>query len=699
MNKDVLQNMKVKLINRDISWLSFNARVLQEAADKTLPLNERLKFLGIFSNNLDEFFRVRIGSYKRMMKLKKNAKYYLNETPEKLLSKIQEIVVKQQKDFDRVYAEILKALNKENTFIVDEKALDKKQGDFVKEYFKELVRPRLVPIMIQHTRKIPYLRDKSIYLAVKLYHRQHNKEVIYALIQVPDDIPRFLQIPATQNRKGMYIIMLDDVIRYCLEDIFFIFKYDFAEAHALKLTRDAELDIDSDLSKSISEKIAKSLKLRNKGDLVRLIYDRNMPQDLLHFLIKSIKIDKEQALQAGGRYHNFKDFMNFPQINPKKQHPSVVKTIEHPSFKGNVSIFEVLKKEDVLLSFPYHTFDHIIDFLREAAIDPHVSTIKITLYRTAKSSKITNALINALRNGKNVTVIIELQARFDEESNLLSANKLQEEGAQIIYGVPGLKVHSKLIYITRKENNKTSSYAHIGTGNFNETTAKLYCDFSLLTADNKIVSEVEKVFNFFKNNYKTGQYKHMLVAPFFMRNKLVKHIQTEIKNAQSGKPAQIQLKLNSLTDEELIKKLYIASCSGVKIQIIVRGICALVPGIKNMSENIEAISLVDQYLEHARCVIFHNNGDEVIYISSADWMIRNLDHRAEVACPIYQRNIKEDIKKIFEIQWNGSTKVRIINEKQDNPYRKPLNGSPVTRAQHEVYKYLAAKYQIGNDAL
>lgn len=682
--------MKTVLINRDISWLSFNARVLQEAADKSLPLIERIKFLGIFSNNLDEFFRVRVGTYKRMMNLGKDAKSYIGENPVKVLHKIQSIVVSHQKEFDRIYIEILAELKKKNVFIVDEQSLNSGQGRFVKNYFKEKVRPLLVPIMIQHTSKIPSLRDKSIYLAVKLSHKIKNKDSRYALIQVPDDLPRFVELPQDEKKKGNYIILLDDVIRYCLEDIFFVFNYDTYGAFTVKLTRDAELDIDSDLSKSITEKISKSLKQRKIGEPVRLVYDHQIPRDMLDFLIKCMKIDKNQALLPGGRYHNFKDFMQFPKVGSNDLISAPLAVMDHPKLKGNKSMFEVLKKEDILLTFPYQSFDHIIDFLREAAIDPAVTSIKITLYRVAKNSKIINALINAIQNGKAVTVVVELQARFDEQANLNLANKLQDEGATLIYGVQGLKVHSKLIYISRKEGNKSVAYAHVGTGNFNESTAKVYSDFSLLTSDSRITSEVEKVFHFFKNNYKTGTYKNILVAPFFMRNKLLKLIQNEIKNAKAKKNALIQLKLNSLTDEELIKKLYAASNAGVKIQLIIRGICSLVPGVKGMSENIEAISLVDQFLEHARSMVFHNGGKELVYISSADWMIRNLDFRTEVACPIYNPELQKEIKKIFELQWNGSTKVRILNQKQDNPYRQAPDGIK-RRAQLEIYNYFKGK--------
>jgi polyphosphate kinase len=679
---------KIAIVNRDISWLSFNERVLQEAIDPTVPLIERIKFLGIFSSNLDEFFRVRVASLKRMGQLGKQAKEYIGLNPSKVLRLIHTRVIEQQSRFETIYQDILKELENNHIFIVNEHQLNKEQGAFVKSYFEEKVRPLLVPIMIETAPQFPYLKDKSIYLAIKLSRKKDKRSSLYSLIEVPDSISRFLIIP--KLKENSYIILLDDVIRYCLHHIFAVFEYDTYEAYTIKLTRDAELDIDGDLSKSITEKISRSLKQRKVGQPVRLVYDSSIPKDLLQFICKKMKLDKEETLIPGGRYHNFKNFIQFPQIGDAKLINPKLPTLQHKLLSSNTSMFNVIRKQDILLTYPYQSFDHIIDLLREAAIDPKVISIKISLYRAAKNSNVINALINAVKNGKQVTAVVELQARFDEQNNLFLANILQDEGAKVIYGVPGLKVHSKLFLITRKEGDKIISYAHVGTGNFNESTATLYADHTLLTADPRITGEVEKVFGFYRNNFKIGTYKHLIVSPFYMRNKYLKLVQTEIANAKAGKPAYIMLKLNSFIDEELLKKIYAASKAGVKIKIIVRGACAIVPGVKGISENIQVISIIDKYLEHARIFIFCNGNDEKVFISSADWMIRNLDHRSEVACPIYDKGIKTMLRQMFDIQWSDNTKARIINESQTNPYKRSTSRVKI-RAQQEIYHYLKQK--------
>jgi polyphosphate kinase len=676
------------IINRDISWLSFNDRVLQEAEDANNPLIERLKFLGIFSNNLDEFFRVRVGTYKRMIELGKNSKYAISGIhPAKVLEEIKKKAIVQQEKFESVYASILKELNKNKIYIVNEKELNREQGTEVKRYFDDEVRPLLVPIMIESAPKFPYLKDDKIYLAVKLSKKSSKTRFNYALIEVPTEISRFYIL--SDKSKGTFIMLIDDIIRYCLKEIFAVFEFDTFGAYTIKITRDAEIDIDSDFSKSIAEKISRGLKLRKVGDLVRMVYDNQIPKDILDFILKRMGTQKHQTLVPGGRYHNFKDFMKFPKVMGEQFYNPYQEPTDCKAFVKNKSLIDILKKEDVLLCYPYQSFDHVIDFLREAAIDPNVNSIKITLYRAAKRSKIVNALINALRNGKNVTVVIEIQARFDEQANLNLANLLQEEGARVIYGVQGLKVHSKLIQVTRKEGNRLVNYAHIGTGNFNEDTALVYSDYSLFTSDIRITNELDKVFQFYKNNFKIGIYKHLMVAPFFMRNKIEKLIQAEIKNAKAGFPASIAFKLNSLVDEELINKLYSASKAGVKIRLIIRGICSLVPGIKGLSDNIEAISLVDKYLEHSRVLMFHANGEEKIYISSADLMVRNLDFRSEVGCPVYHPKLKKVLKDFFEIQWRGNTKVRILDKALSNNYRLPEKGKTRVRAQDELYSYFS----------
>jgi len=677
----------MKYIPREISWLSFNERVLQEAEDKNVPLIERIKFLGIFSSNLDEFFRVRVATLKRMVEFKKKAKEAIGENPSKIVKQIHKTVLKQQTRFEETYKEIIKELASQNIFILNEKQLDEEQAVFVRKYFDETVLPTLEPIMIDTSPKFPYLRDKYIYLAVKLSRKDGgNKSVKYSLIQIPTKVlSRFLVLPKKEDSK--YIILLDDVIRFCLKDVFLSFDIDKAEAYTIKLTRDAELDIDNDLSKSIAEKIEKSLKQRKKGKPVRLVYDSSIPSDLLHFITKKIKMKKSINLIAGGRYHNFRDFINFPKVGGRELQYGSLKHLPHPELAKEKNLFKVIRKRDILLSYPYQSFNHIIDLLREASIDPKVISIKITLYRVAKNSNIISALSNAIKNGKAVTVVVELQARFDEEANIFWANQLKEEGANVIYGVPGLKVHSKLFLITRKEDHKPVEYAHIGTGNFNEDTAKLYCDHSLLTADERITGEVSKVFHFFSNNFKTGHYKHLVLAPFFMRKKFIKLINKEIKNAEDGKEAYIILKLNSLADKDMIKKLYQASTAGVKIKLIVRSNCSLLPGVKGLSDNIEGISLVDKLLEHSRIFVFCNHGDEKVFISSADWMLRNFDQRNETAIPIYDKKIKKELRHILDVQLADNTKARILDKVQSNNYKFVKADEKNIRAQDEIYHY------------
>ena len=680
-----MSKKNVLLINREISWLSFNDRVLQEADDPTVPLIERIKFLGIFSSNRDEFFRVRVATIKRMVKLGKKAQEVIGDHPADLIEKIQRIIIQQQSKSDKVYAHILKELEKQNIFIISEKQLAPEHVEYVKEYFIDNVLSTLSPIMLDSAPKFPYLKDNTIYLTVKLIKWGKEKKTKYALIEVPTNVlSRFVVLPPLKEKK--HIILLDDVIRFCLDDIFSIFEYDSHEAYTIKLTRDAELDIDTDVSKSFSEKISKSLKKRKKGNPVRLTYDSEISKDILAYLMKKIKVLGEDNLIPGGRYHNFKDFIDFPNIGTadlkyKFQHP-----LNHKDLDIHKSLFKTIRDKDILLMYPYQSYHHIIDLLREASIDPKVHSIKISLYRAAKNSNVVNSLINAIKNGKQVTVVVELQARFDEEANINWANKLHEEGAKIIYGVPGLKVHSKLFSIARKENGKTVYYSHVGTGNFNEVSAMVYSDFSLLTADKKITEEVEKVFDFYSDNLKIGNYKHLLVAPFNMRKKFIRFINDEIDNVRAGKEAWICLKMNSLVDDEMIKKLYEASGAGVKIKMIMRGICSLVTQIPGQSDNIEAISIVDKYLEHSRLFIFCSGGEEKYFLSSGDWMTRNLDFRSEIAVPVYDKSLQKELKAIFDIQWSDNVKARVINSSQDNKY-KHTDSKTKVRAQDAIYKY------------
>ncbi|MEO6304670.1 MAG: polyphosphate kinase 1 [Bacteroidia bacterium] len=678
----------VPYINREISWLSFNERVLQEAADPTTPLIERLKFLGIFSNNRDEFYRVRVATVKRLVKLGKKALLIYDDDPKELLTRLQRKVIEQQIRFENIYQEILKELAANDVYIINEKQLTPSQGTFVREYFREEIISTLFPVMIDETKPFPFLKDKASYLYLKLesiVNKQKNK---FAIIEIPSKIiSRFVVLPKQGNKH--FIMLLDDAIRFNTDQIFDVFGFRTVESYNIKLTRDAELDMDNDVSKSMIEKISKSVKARKQGLPVRFVYDAAMPNDMLRYIMKKLGMAKKDNAIPGGRYHNFKDFIHFPKLGEKGltyDHPH---QLQHKYLINNpLSTLRAIKSHDILLHYPYHTYNHIITLLREASIDPIVESIKITLYRVADSSKIANALINAVKNGKKVTVIVELQARFDEENNIYWANKLQEEGAKVIYGVPGLKVHSKLFLITTREAGKEVKYAHIGTGNFNETTARIYTDFSLLTCNKLIADDLSKVFDFYENNFKVHNFKTLVVAPFFMRKEFTDLIQKEIQNAKNKKPAAITLKMNSLVDKEMIEKLYEASKAGVQITLIIRGACSLVTDYEGWSDNIKAYSIVDKYLEHTRIFIFHDNGKEKIFISSADWMSRNLDSRSEVAIPIFDEEIRTQLKDIIRIQLSGNTKVRIIDKKQENFYKKAKPGEKKVRVQDEIYSYL-----------
>jgi polyphosphate kinase len=672
-----------KYINRELSWLAFNQRVLQEAADKTVPLLERLKFLGIFSNNLDEFYRVRVATHTRSLNLgiEKNA----GEITKKILNRIQEKVLKLRDEFDEVFTSVLDELEPENIYMINEKELTDNQKIFVQKYFQEEVRPRLVPIMLGGLYKFPYLENQVIYLAVHLSKVENPNQVAYSLIELPDTLPRFIVLPK-QGAKRL-LIMLDDVIRFGLADIFVTLDFDTFSAYTIKLTRDAEFEISDDITKSFYEKISKSIKEREKGQIVRFVYDRLMPDDLLEFLLKAVKIKKADII-SGGRYHNARDFMDFPTLGLKRLVYKPLPPLLHRGFKPKTSILDDIKVMDHLLHFPYHSYHYVIDMLREAAIDPKVKSIKITLYRLAKDSNVINTLINAMRNGKSVTVVIELQARFDEEANIRWTKQLTAEGARILDGVPGFKVHAKLLQIIREEEGKKVYYTYISTGNFNESTAKLYVDHGLFTANKLISKEVSNVFDFLENNYKTFNYKHLLVSPFHMRKKFNKMIKNEIRLAKSGRKTYIYIKLNNLVDPDLIERLYEASQAGVKIRMLIRGICSLVPGLPGISENIEAFSIVDRFLEHSRILIFGNGGDEKYYLSSADWMVRNLDNRIEVATPVYDKKIQKELREFLLVQFNESIKARVLNAKLDNRYRSEgkMKGPRVQVVQYNILK-------------
>ncbi|OOG69961.1 polyphosphate kinase 1 [Flavobacterium sp. A45] len=680
-----------RYIDREKSWLAFNARVLQEAADDSVPLLDRLRFLGIFSNNLDEFFRVRFAAIRRLsLSGISGEKYFGGVTAQQLIKDITEIVIEQQSESLRILNNIEEQLGTENIFIIHENDINKEQEAFLKDFFIQKLSPELVTIILNDLAEFPVLKDSLGYLAVKLVMKK-NLEVRYAIIEIPKMINRFVVLPSPSEKQ--YVILIDDVIRMHLSSIFNIFNYESVSAHMIKITRDAQLDIDSDLSKSMLEKISTSVKDRRIGEPVRFIYDQEIDKDTLKFFLDKMNIDATDSIIPGGRYHNRRDYMDFPNLGRfdllyKKNDPLPI-----PGLSLEGSILEKIAEKDYLLNAPYQSFAYLIKFLREAALDPKVTSIKITLYRLAKNSQIISSLINAAKNGKKVIVQIELQARFDEASNISYSEQMQTEGIELIFGIKGLKVHSKVCVIERMEKNKIKRYGFISTGNFNETTAKIYTDVTLFTCHPQILKDISKIFEFFDINYKVQRYKHLIVSPQYTRHRFVKLIDREIAHAIAGRKTFMKLKMNSLSDLAMIDKLYEASNAGVKIQLEVRGICSLIPGVKGLSENIEAISIVDNYLEHSRVYIFGNAGFTEVYISSADFMTRNIDARVEVTCPIYDQEIKNELIDNFDIGWKGNVKARYHSYKLDNKYRV-RNDNPIFRAQLETYKYYQRKVEL-----
>lgn len=678
---------KIPLLNREISWLYFNDRVLQEAADKAVPLIERIKFLAIFSSNLDEFYRVRVATLNRLTTVVSKVKAEFGYNPKKLLNQIKNIVIKQEKKFNVLYEEIIKELAENKIFILNEHQLNVSRGTFVKKHFREKILSTIVPIIIDDKQPFPELRDRVIYFLVKLTQTNKKTKSKYALIEIPESLDRFLILPDTNNLK--FIILLDDIIRYCLDEIFFIFNYNEIEAYSLQVTRDAALDLDKNVSDKFIEALSKSLQKRKKGKPMRLLYDSGMPMDMLNVVISKLDLQSE-SLIPGNKYHNFKDFISFPNVGEEHLQYKPIKPLLVKGLSIDKGMLELIKHKDFLINLPYQSFDYIIHFLREAAIDPRVTTIQITLYRLASNSRIINALINASRNGKKVVCLVELKARFDEQANIYWTNRLEEEGIHVNYGITGYKVHTKICMVTRLEKGKKTYYANLATGNFNEKTAKIYCDHSLFTADERITLELNKVFENIEKKNISKDYNHLIVSPLETRKKLFVFIDREIKNAKSGKKAYMILKMNSLADEATIKKLYDASNAGVIIKLIIRGMCCLVPNKVGFSENIEVISIIDKFLEHARIWIFANSGKEEVYLLSADLMTRNLDHRIEVGFPIYDPEIRKEIREMVDIQLMDNTKAREINALNNNKYRKTKIRIPY-RTQVDTYNYLKNK--------
>jgi polyphosphate kinase len=692
--EDHMSNQKIKSIERDISWLSFNARVLQEAADPSVPLRERIRFLGIFSNNLDEFFRVRVATLKRMIKVGTKARMHLEDDPEKILEEIQMTVLSQQSEFNRIWEMILEELKEQKIFLVTERELSEEQKEFVTTYYDEEVSPNIIPLMIESIPELPYLRDKSIYLGVVMWKKESALKRMFSIIEVPSRVMRrFLLLPSPEGEH--HIILLEDVIRFNLPEIFSFFGYDQYHSCVFKVTKDAEIDIDNDLSTTLMEKIAKGVKNRRKGKPVRFVYDKEMDPGLLEFLIRKLNLSKRDNIIPGGRIHNFREFMDFPRgvfgNMAARRKPLLHRILEEKR------VSDVVMHQDLMLHFPYHSFNPVIDLLREAAIDPDVTSIKITAYRLAKQSKIINALINAVRNGKQVTVMLELKARFDEEANLAWKERLEEEGVKVLIGIPNMKVHAKLCIIRKRLGDTFVQYGFISTGNLNEDTSKVYADHCLLTSNKKIMADANRIFSYIEH-YKTGTHflkacTALLPSPGIVRREVIKMIHTEVRNAQKGVPAFICAKMNSLSDEAIIEELYLAAKSGVEISLIVRGIFCMLTENPRYVKPIRAVSIVDEYLEHARVWIFSNGGDEKIYISSADWMVRNLDHRVEATCPILDPEIRKELKDILTIQMQDNIKARVLDNELKNDYVTPITGEPLIRSQYETYFYLRNKIE------
>ncbi len=675
----------IPLINREISWLYFNERVLQEAADPTVPLIERVRFLAIFSSNLDEFYRVRVATLSRLANLNEKAKEILGYNPKKVLNQIKTLVVKQEKKFNNLYENIIvKQLAEEKIFILNDKQLNVTRGEFVKNYFRERLLAMLVPIMLDEALQLPELRDRAIYFFVKL---TRNKKTRLALIEVPDNLPRFVVLPETNNLK--FIILLDDVIRYSLEDIFFIFEHDSIEAYSIQLTRDAELDLDKEVSEKFIDSLSKSLQKRRKGKPMRLLYDTEMPLDMLKYLVSKMGLHGE-SLIPGNRYHKFKDFIAFPNVGRPELEYVKYPPMPVAGLSFGKSLMGMIAKRDYLISTPYQSYDYVIHFLREAAIDPKVQEISIAVYRLAENSRIVHALINAAKNGKKVNCLVELRARFDEQNNITWSRRLEEEGVNVLYGVENYKVHSKICLVKRIEKEKSAYYACLSTGNFNEKTAKLYADHTIFTADKRLTGDLVKVFRALGKNTLAKDIEHLIVSPIDSRPAIYRLIDNEIKNAKAGKQAYMILKMNSLADEQMISKLYQANNAGVKINLIIRGMCCLVPGMKGFSENIDVISIIDKYLEHSRVHVYCNGGNELVYLTSADFMTRNIDNRVEVGFPIYDDQLRKEVRDIIDIQLSDNTKAREINSHNTNKYHK-TNSEILSRAQIDIYNYLKNK--------
>ena len=687
-------------IEKELSWLSFNERVLQEAADKSVPLIERIRFLGIFSNNLDEFYKVRFADVKRRILINQERfrngqnKHKLSSVQshalklhKQLLAKMQSKAFKLNERFEALYSELIRELARRRIFLVSEQQLDEAQQKWVRKYFKKEVLPHITPLLLTDTIDLlQFLNDEDAYITVELKKGEHSQ---YALLEIPTEhIPRFVMVPEAKGKRRKTMILLDNIVRYCLDDLFRgFFDYDELSGYAMKMTRDAEYDLGHEVEYSLLEQMSEGVSQRLTAMPVRFVYEREMPQAMLNFLCEKLKISSYDSLLPGSRYYNFKDFIGFPNVGPKYLQNKALPALNCADFNGYANSFAAIRAKDILLYYPYHTFNHIAELVRQASFDPKVLSIKMNIYRVAKNSRLMNSLIDAVHNGKKVTVVVELQARFDEEANIEWSKVLTEAGVQVVFGAPGLKIHSKLLLISRREEEEVLHYAHIGTGNFHEKTARIYTDFSLLTAEPELALEVRKVFDYIENPYRPVRFNQLIVSPHNSRKRFYQLIEREIANAEQGKPAALTLKVNNLVDKGLINKLYAASSVGVQIKMIIRGMCSLVPGVEGVSENISIISIVDRFLEHPRVIILHNDGDPQVYISSADWMTRNIDYRIEVTAPVRDLRLKQRIIDIVNIHFTDTVKARVIDKEMSNAYVARGNRKKI-RSQMAIYDYL-----------
>ncbi|MBE3666027.1 RNA degradosome polyphosphate kinase [Vibrio navarrensis] len=672
-------------IEKELSWLSFNERVLQEAADKTVPLIERIRFLGIFSNNLDEFYKVRFSDVKRRILI--NREQGGNDISKHLLSKMQTKALKLNERFDELYNELIREMARRRIFLVNEGQLDEAQQKWITKYFQKEVLPHITPVMLtDEIDVLQFLKDEYAYIAVELKTDSTSK---YALLEIPTDhLPRFVMVPEQKGKRKKTIILLDNIIRYCLNDIFRgFFEYDELNGYAMKLTRDAEYDLRHEVEYSLLEQMSEGLSQRLTALPIRFVYEREMPEEMLKYLCFKLKISHYDSLIPGGRYHNFKDFIGFPNVGRDYLENKPLPPMSCADFEGHANAFDAIRAQDILLHYPYHSFEHITELVRQASFDPKVVSIKINIYRVAKNSRLMNSLVDAVHNGKRVVVVVELQARFDEEANIEWSRVLTDAGVHVIFGVPGMKIHAKLLLITRREDDQFVRYAHIGTGNFHERTARIYTDLSLLTADQELAAEVRSVFGYIENPFRPVKFNHLIVSPRNSRTQIYRLLDGEIANAKAGKKAEITLKVNNLVDKGLISKLYGANNAGVKIRMIVRGMCSLVPGVEGVSENIEIISIIDRFLEHPRVLVVHNDGNPLVYISSADWMERNIDNRIEVMAPVRDPRIKQRIIDILNIQFIDTVKARRIDKEMSNSYVDRGNRKKI-RSQIAIYDYL-----------